>query len=282
MNEEEYLEKVRKIFKGNIEFYKVNSEGCGNLVLEINNEWIFRFSRSELDIKQLELEKAFLLKLETLSPIPVPSIKYSGTDFIGYKKLHGVPLTQEIFEQLWNKKESICKSIGNFLKVLHSTEFSHKNLVEYPLWDDDFWNKIWKNAEPYINKQTKQRAFGYFTDYFGNESNYLIEKNICHWDFHPNHIIYNEEQGIISWIIDFGRLGIYDPAIDFNLIERFYGEDILDLILVNYNNVPENFKKRITFQKIRRMFWMISYATKIWQEESIPRYIKRVEDLFSN
>ncbi len=63
--EKHYLNLINDVFKDKIDDYKVISgnegkELYGNIVIEINKKWIFRFSRREIDIKQLEIEKFFL------------------------------------------------------------------------------------------------------------------------------------------------------------------------------------------------------------------------------
>lgn len=282
MNADKLLNQIKIFFKDPIQKYKIITEGCWNIVIEINGEWIFRFSRSDNDIKQLALEKMFLPKFKKISSVAIPDITYKWKNFIGYKKIEGERFTYEIYKQLSSKnKNEICKSIGEFLTQLHSIKFENKNLTEFPLWDTDFWNDLWKPIESQLSSKTRENALNYFMDYFTNEAKYPIEKTICHWDIHPNHIFFNTSSENISWIIDFGRLCINDPAVDFNLFERFFGEDMVNTIIKYYNReIPVNFKKRIAFQNKRRLFSAIYYANSINQQESIPRYIKRIEDTF--
>lgn len=283
MNEKKILDIIKNIFEGNIEEYKVITGTYGNVVVEVNKEWIFRFSREERDVKQLEIEKKFLLEFEKLSPIPVPHIKYQGDGFIGYKKLDGVPFTDEICVELSEEqKNNIWKSIGKFLSELHSMDFKHKNLVEYPFGDNDFWNDLWKPIESQLSKKTREKALEYFTEYFKEESEHPIKKTICHADFHPNHILYNKSSKDITGIIDFGRICINDPAVDFNLIERIFEKDAIEAILQNYElDIPNKFRERITFQNRRRLFAAFFHANIVGDKSSFPRYLQRIEDIFA-
>jgi len=284
MNEINFLNTIKNIFEYPVEEYKVNAGTYGNIVFEINKEWIFRFSREARDVKQLEIEKEFLPKFEKSSSLPVPHIKYKGDDFIGYRKLNGVPFTREVCEGISEKQRNdVWKSIGEFLSQLHSTDFKHKNLIEYPYGDNDFWNDLWKPIESQLSKKTREKAFKYFTEYFEEESKNPIKKTICHADFHPNHILFNEQSKNIAGIIDFGRICIHDPAVDFNLIERFFGEDAIKSILQHYKqDVLKNFRKRITFQNRRRLFAAFFQANIIGDTLSFPRYFKRIEDVFTD
>lgn len=281
MNEKNYLSIITNLFKKPIYEYKVKG-GYGNTVFEINKEWIFRFSKEE-DLKQLEIEKSFLPQFEKLSPLPVPHIEYEGINFIGYKKIDGTPI-DEVYENISeNHQNNAWQLIGEFLNQLHSTNFFHSNLVEYPLGDNDFWSDLWRPIESQLSQKTRKNAFLYFTEYFENESKNPIKKTLCHGDFHPNHILFNQSSKNIAGIIDFGRLCINDPAIDFNLIERFFGNDVIDKILQFYKqDVSKNFRKRITFQNRRRLFAAFFHAKTVNQSSSFPRYLKRIEEIFSN
>ena len=171
MDEGNFLNCIRNLFEGTIEEYTVKRGSYGNVVFEINKEWIFRFSRGEGDIKQLEIEKSFLPEFEKISPLPVPHIEYTGDGFIGYKKLDGIPFTNEVCEEISNKRRTdVWKSIGAFLSQLHSINFTHENLREYPLGDNDFWNDLWKPIESQLSKKTREKAFAYFTEYFEEEA----------------------------------------------------------------------------------------------------------------
>lgn len=291
MNNEmqKYLDTIKGIFKEDIYDYQLISgtEGestYGNIVFKINQELIFRFSRRDIDVKQLEIEISFLKNFHKISSIPVPEILNEGRDFMVCRVFEGEPFTKEIYDALSaHEQEEICKSIGKFLHTLHSIEFQHKNLVEYPLGDNDFWTDLWKPIKWQLSNQAREKALKYFEEYFVWEAKNPINKTICHGDFHPNHIFYNKSSKSIVWIIDFGRICINDPAVDFNLIERFFGKEAIEKVLQFYKpDVTNNFKERITFQNRRRLFAAFFHAKAVDQTSSFPRYIKRIEEVFSD
>lgn len=283
MKEGNFLDSIKSVFEGPVNEYKVRTGTYGNVVFEINQDWIFRFSRENRDVKQLQIEKIFLPEFEKASPLPVPHIEYKGTDFIGYKKLEGIPFTSEVCESLSEKqRNAVWESIGNFLSQLHAMNFKHENLVEYPLGDDDFWNHLWKPVASQLSKETQEKAFTYFTKHFEEANANPIQETICHGDFHPNHILFNEKSKSITGIIDFGRICINDPAVDFNLIERFLGGNAVKSVLQHYKrDIPENFRARINFQNKRRLFAAFFHATVVGEVASFPRYLKRIEDTFT-
>ncbi len=284
-----YLDIIRSVFNNEISNYQIISgtdenSTYGNVVFKINQNWIFRFSKKDVDIRQLEIEISFLKNFHKISPIPVPEIFYEGKNFMGCKVFDGKPFTKEICDTLSKQKqEEIWKSIGKFLQTLHSTQFQHKNLVEYPLGDDNFWDDLWKPIEKQLSQQVREKALNYFEEYFTWEIKNPIKKTICHGDFHPSHILYDKSSKNIVGIIDFGRLCINDPSVDFNLIERFFGKEAIESILQYYQrDVSENFRKRITFQNRRRLFAAFFHAKKVDQISSFPRYLERIEEVFSD
>ncbi len=287
--EKKYLDIIKSVFSDEINDYQIisgaNGEATyGNIVFKINQKWIFRFSRKDVDVRQLEIEKSFLKNFHKISPIPVPEISYEGENFMGCKVFDGEPFTQEICDTLTiEKQRDIWQSIGKFLQALHSTEFQHNNLVEYPLGDDDFWNDLWKPIEGQLSSQVRRKALNYFEEYFAWETQNQYQKTICHGDFHPSHIFYNKSSKSIVGIIDFGRLCINDPAVDFNLIERFFGQTAIETVLQFYKrSMSENFRERIKFQNRRRLFAAFFHAKEVGQTSSFPRYFKRIEEVFSD
>lgn len=276
-----YLNIIKNNFNQEIIYYKFINDSYANTVIEINKEWIFRFSKEARDIKQLEIEQEFLPKFIERSPIPIPNIKYQGKNFIGYKKLMGEPLDDKIYLNLSEEKRvNILSIVGHFLTELHSIEFKHNNLVEYPYGDNDFWKNLWEPIKKKLSNETFDKSFKYFKDYFKRMENINIKRTICHADFHPNHILYNKEDNKVTGIIDFGRLSINDPAVDFNLIQRFYGDEAIEIILNNYYlNKDKHFKQRIKFQNIRRQFAAIFHAKIVGNESEITRYLERIENI---
>ena len=288
-DQQKYLEIIKNNFKDKIDDFQIlsgddGSETYGNIVFMINRKWIFRFSRKDIDIRQLEIEKSFLKQFHKISPIPVPEILYEDKDFMGCKMFSGEPFTKEICDALSaQEQEAIWKSIGEFLQILHSMDYHHKNLVEYPLGDNKFWHDLWAPIEYQISSATRKKALDYFEKYFAEEAKNPTQNTICHGDFHPNHILFDKSSKTIIGIIDFGRLCINDPAVDFNLIERFFGSDAIEKVLQFYKkDVASNFRERITFQNRRRLFAAFFHAKSVNQTSSFSRYLERIEDAFSD
>jgi len=75
-----------------IDTTRVLQHGAYNVIVEVNDEWVFRFPRrgSPRDNEQERLR--FLRSFAKVSPLPVPDPIYVTDDFVGYRKIAGAPL----------------------------------------------------------------------------------------------------------------------------------------------------------------------------------------------
>ena len=282
MNKKECLGIIEKELSSEILSHKEIHQGTFNIVFEINEQWIFRFTREKTQFKQLDVEKNFLLHFFDSALIQVPRIEYSGSNFIGYRKIQGVPLVKDIVDTLNGKQiMAIWESLGLFITQLHESAFTHQDLSAFPYGGKDFWEDLWEPVKNDLSTRTRELAHEYFVSYFLEAGNEKIETTICHGDLHPNHILYDADTHSISGIIDFGNICLNDPAIDFNLFERLYGDEALISILQFYNrSIEPNFRKRITFQNRKRLFDAIFRARTLDYPSEIPRYLQRIEGAF--
>lgn len=107
----------------NINTLTLISAGWDNLVADINGEWIFRFPRSLATLPTLVREKLLLERLHNSISMPVPHYQYFGinTAFVGYRKIIGEELTEEIYLSLPDKiRQEIAESLALFLSQLHN------------------------------------------------------------------------------------------------------------------------------------------------------------------
>ena len=79
-----YLQRIKGFFPQGIEVLTVHDNGDDFVVLEVNQDWMFRFPRQEFSKKAFAVEKSFLSKFNHISPFPVPNYQYSEDDFGGY------------------------------------------------------------------------------------------------------------------------------------------------------------------------------------------------------
>lgn len=100
------------------------SEGWTNLVVDINNEWIFRFPREETFMPILERERLLLDRLRNHVSLPVPYYEFIGsnTAFVGYRKIPGEALHKNMYATFSEDvRQDIADTLALFLTQMHQT-----------------------------------------------------------------------------------------------------------------------------------------------------------------
>ena len=93
------IELIESVFPHPIQTI-ADHHGDDFLVIEVNNQWMFRFPKSRLAPAVLEMEKNFLSVFAPKSPLAVPIYEIVGPGFVGYKKIEGLLLTPTRFHAL--------------------------------------------------------------------------------------------------------------------------------------------------------------------------------------
>lgn len=281
--EENALAKIQEIVPFEIVSHRVLNDGWANFVIEINDEWIFRFSRGELTKSQMALENAFLPGFSSVSPIRIPNIEFSGQGFMGYKKMNGIPLKAEIVKGLSdNDRKQVAQELGAFLSSLHGYKFSHPNLQEFPYGGGDFWNEVWPAVEPLLSEVVRRNARTYFESAFAHIEARSFAKTIAHADLGTTNVLFDVENNKLAGIIDFGDMCLHDPARDFNGLLRNHGRAFTEKVLEYYDRkIEANFWDRIEFYSKKQSFQVIYYAPKFGFQEYVPHYVADIETQFS-
>jgi aminoglycoside 2''-phosphotransferase len=129
---------VREAIRGEIPDLAINSitiieTGWDHLVAEVNEEWIFRFPRNTSSIANLEREKNLLEYLKNHITLPIPRFIFVGKKhaFVGYKKLPGIHLNQQIYNNL---KPEVCLLIAQTLATFFSELHRAVSIEQALLW----------------------------------------------------------------------------------------------------------------------------------------------------
>lgn len=260
---------------------KAISDGVANFVIEVNNNWIFRFSRKELTKKQMAVENDFLPRFEIICPVTIPHIEYFGEGFMGYKKISGNSLKPDVLKSLSEENQTkAARDLGSFLSTLHAFSFHHPDLKEFPYGGGDFWHEVWSVVSPLLSEKTRITAQAYFEDAFSKMSELPPKKTLTHSDLGTSNILFDETSQSTS-IIDFGDLCIHDPARDFNGLLRNHGRAFTEKVLSFYTpEIDTTFWDRIDFYAKKQNFMVIYYAPLFGFEEYIPTAAVAIEKLF--
>ncbi|MBD3244904.1 MAG: phosphotransferase [Candidatus Moranbacteria bacterium] len=276
------INSIKKVFKEEIKNFKINETGEDNLVIEINNEWIFRFPRDK-NSGVFYFEKKFLPLFSKKSPVPIPDLKYITDDFIGYKKIKGSLLNKNLFQSLNSKeKNEIAKKFGHFLSALHSFPIvKAKKLgisVSWNNWRKKAYNRFKKKVAPKLSKQVCDNALNFLDDFFKMK----YKPVVAHGDFYPaDHIYYDKKLRNINGIIDFSDMTIEDAAMDFTSIYEDFGEIFFQNVFKHYGRkVEKDFFDRIKIRIKAFPLFDAPYAIEYNQPDKLKQRINQIEKEF--
>ncbi len=276
------ITSIKKVFKEEIRSIKVNNKGEDNLVIEINNEWIFRFPRDKKN-RAFYFEKIFLPIFSKKSPFPVPELEYITDDFIGYRKIKGALLTKKLFKSLSSKEQDeIAKQFGRFLSALHSFSLSKAKKIKinegWDGWREKAYKSFKKNVAQKLPENVRKNALKFLDDFLKLK----YKPVVIHGDFYPpDHIYYDKKRQNISGIIDFSDLTIEDAASDFTSIYDDFGEKFFQKVLKHYDRkTEENFFERVKIRLRAKPLFDTSYAIEYKQPDRLKKRINQIKREF--
>jgi aminoglycoside 2''-phosphotransferase len=238
---EKQLAAIKEIFPADISSVTVHENGDDFIVFEINREWMFRFARNEISRSALEVEKAFLTRFKTISPLPVPDHRYHGDGFVGYPMIHGASLSMELFQSLSKtSRDKVAQQIGKFLSAIQIFPIEKaRSLGMVENWNG--WHE--KGVRNYREVIAPQLTPAARTNTLACLDRMLAEPfipKVIHGDFClEDHVFFDEQRQEISGVIDFADATINDAAHDFQNIVEYGGKRFFDAVMNHYNSAED-------------------------------------------
>ena len=277
-----YESIVRDVLDQPVESIVRLEEGWTNIVLEVNERWIFRFVRDPSNT-QFAVEQAFLPLFKGHSPLPVPEIRYSGANFIGYEKIIGVKFSEAIFRSLGrSERTTLAAALVDFLSSLLTFSFEHRHLKGAPFGGGDFWRELWPAASPHLQSHTRKKAESYFHRALSRVASASYRNVVAHSDFGTNNVLLDAARSEIAGVIDFGDISISDPAADFATFYRRFGKPFAEDMAENYRlPMGDDFWTRVDYESKRKLFFVLFFALNCGFEEHVPGIVRAIESLFA-
>jgi aminoglycoside 2''-phosphotransferase len=189
------------------------AKGWCCFVLDVNDEWIFRFPRSPEDARRLEPELLLLPELETRLQVPVPHVDHVLRDgrgrvrFVVYRKLRGRPLPR------WNlagaRGRRWSAEIADMVRSLERfpRRLGRRAGVDWSERSDrrGRWNVLYpwvrERVQPLLPAAIRRRDAEYWESYLREESSLDLPPSLNHGDLAPEHILVNDRRitGILDW-----------------------------------------------------------------------------------
>jgi aminoglycoside 2''-phosphotransferase len=233
--------------------YKFINVGWDHEVVQLDNEYIFRFPNSHEYLPVLRGEIELLEYLGGKTKARIPSYEFVAKDFSfgGYKILPGKELSLELFTSLYEgQQDIIAKDIADFLSDLHSIPV--KELERFSVGSEKpfgGYEKVDELAVKYLKPTLSAEEYDTVTEMVADINRvkrYRQPACLTHGDIAPKHLIWDDPNEIVGFI-DFSDRSISDPAIDFAELYT-YGEKFVDLVYKLYRG-PDKHPQFLTRAK---------------------------------
>jgi aminoglycoside 2''-phosphotransferase len=220
-------QRVREVMP-DLEIRSIRSgeDGLVNDVIIVNEDWVFRFARTEEQAAALEREARLLAAVRPHLSIRIPEVELRRPGALVYRFIPGVPLTRDDVLALDPRaRRALLEQLGQFLGELHGIPFAEPTDAEPP----DFaalFRDLERELFPSMMSWARVWATDLFRTVFEGRLDLAFTPALIHGDIAPYHLCYDRRAGLLAGIIDFGDAGPGDPATDLASVINCYGEHL--------------------------------------------------------
>lgn len=247
-----YLEIIRAAYPNLIvQQATIVEHGQNNVVVQIDENFVFRFPKYQHGLNDLLQETALLQAIGGFITLPIPQPIFVQLDghpighaFVGYVMIPGQPLWRETFELTSSTtRQSLAHQLGTFLAELHAIPVTAALSQTLPRYDTkeewlDIFRRIRQRLLPAMRAEAREWTTQHFERFLGNNANFAYTPVLRHGDFGTGNILVNEDVSALQGIIDFGHAGLGDRAYDFAGLTSSYGEAFVGQMQSSYPMLP--------------------------------------------
>lgn len=258
--------------------------GWAHFVLDVNDEWIFRFPRSPADSPRLEREIRLLAELEKRLPVPVPHYEHQiRTDggrlrFAGYRKLHGRPLPTRSLAgataERWASDLSetlrtllrFPRSLGRRLNVTWSDrpDGLERWRILYP--------QIRRRVHPLLSSRLRALDREYWKSYLAEVAQGPVRPVLNHGDLSPEHVLVTDRG--VSGILDWEDACYEDPVGNITVLPDADG--FFDRVAQAYlGDRDPDFRRRVAFHRHASPAYSILYGIETGDRDRVRKSLVR-------
>ncbi len=278
MDSQELVQVIQRDTGLDVRSYNLLLDGWDNLVLEVNGELIFRFTRRREILQHIkELELLPLLNENLSLQVPNPVYRQTETPpyYMAYMKIPGKPITSDF------NKVTLIEIITMFLRELQNID--HTGLERIPRYNPETWKnqynelyrRIISEVYPSLNPQVQAKISQNFNDYLETET--LFKPTLCHRDLTIDHIL--ESGGVVKGVIDWGDACIGDPAFDLTGLLMGYGEEVAGTISDELDYPPEYLSRACFYGKVAP-FYEFLYGIELSDEKHIKNGLEKINKTY--
>ena len=215
---------------------KCIGEGWDNKVFLVNDRFIFRLPHREIAALLIERENAVLGHLQDLVNLEIPNPIYAGKPsddypyhFHGYQMINGKSGCHANLS-VTSRNKSVTK-LAEFLKRLHSiTETKARAIgAKDQVFDRTDVVRAVNALTERVEKINTRNIASINLTVFNEEIKIAAAVNLpktkvlVHGDLYCRHLMFDKDE--LVGIIDWGDVGINNPAVDLGVVFSFYPTD---------------------------------------------------------
>ena len=233
---------------------KLHREGLVNDVLIVNNQWVFRFAKTDWGKEQMATEGELMRFLGPQLPINIPSPEICLDDVIVYPLVKGKEFRREVWQNVDEAgQQAYADQLGGFLRELHGITTNGLDWevpptlapVTQETWEE-IYDRVVDSVYPHLLRHQVYWVDTLFRTALDSPGFFDFKPALVHGDLALYHILYSPEENRITGVIDFGVAGLGDPATDLGSLINCYGESLAGKMVNAYPEM-EDFLPRARF-----------------------------------
>jgi aminoglycoside 2''-phosphotransferase len=299
---ESALSIIKEFFtEAKLEDFSIVGSGFGSLIIESNEEIIFRIAKNLETAKQYVMECKALPQVIKYIDLNIPNPiwhMFSGTSapygIMAYRKLKGNPINPIVFNEMNQMNRNvIAKEVANFIVSIHQVPYEKLEFEDVPKTKTDKKTLaiLRENTLEFLKRKLTAGEYRKMEDWWeellSDDNFFHYKPTLCHGDAWYENILVDDDYLHVVGVIDFSNMMIGDPAVD--LAPQLYlGKEFFDAVLHEYTKVfdDETINQRIKRHQELREISGLQYVIKNNQideyEDSISKIRHRIILSFSN
>jgi aminoglycoside 2''-phosphotransferase len=264
---------------------RVIRHGAYNVIVEVNDEWVFRFPRPGSPRAHEQERWRFIESFAKVSPLAVPRPIYVTDDFVGYRKIVGSHLSPTQIARLPNAdKQRVAEQLGLFLAALHHHE--DKAITFRTGWFPEAGSDPGGlcGFDQFLDASERRKLEANLRALRGNPANNVEPTAIIHGDLWAGNILWDKARRALTGIIDWSSVGRGIAAFDFISLADFTmnrNDRFLREMLRWYGGDDALFDqiKEMAIVEVMNWYWCFSHRR---DQKGMARAIKRLKRVLSS
>jgi aminoglycoside 2''-phosphotransferase len=263
----EYSQQIRQAFPFlDLSNTVYNQDGLVNDVVIVDSK-VFRFVKHDWGLPLLEQELKVLELLKDRLELPIPHpIRLSPT-CVTYEYIPGEAFTHLVFQQQdASTQEHLIQQFALLLEQLHTTplELVHDAGIgpSDTNRDRNVWLTLYADVQakvhPHLMRHQRDYVDSVFAPIVENTLSLSYQARLVNGDFTPYHVLFDAKAKRLAGVIDFGTVGLGDPAVDVATSLYNYGEPFLERLFSYYPDLANYLERARFWAKTLELQWVLA------------------------